>query len=208
MTATNNLEIEHKYLVDPRLWPKDEFESKLQSFGASRIYTISVEDTYFGFKNLKHHIFRHRFDAEIQQITVKSAGVANDVRLEINLDLDQKKGSQLTKIQDFFGVFGEFWQGKISKQVLVGYFPDCEIVRYDAKMTDDRNSDKQVTCIEFEATNYKTESEAFEIIERYANKFGLKSKEREKQSLFELLLYESSPEYIRQIFSQSKLKEE
>lgn len=159
--------------------------AKIKSLGPTKSTHIQVEDTYFVLDALKGHVVRHRCDQEIQQLTIKSQG-GNDTenRLEVNLNLGLSFGNQGASVEGFLKPFGIRRQATLHKRVHAFYFPQCEIVWYEAKA-----KGKSICCLEIEATKCETVAAAQAVIADYEGRLGLDSKNREHQSLFELLLW-------------------
>ena len=72
------------------------------------------------------------FDAELQQLTIKSLGSDTEVRGEVNLELGLHAGDQEARVESFLGHLGLTWSGTIHKDVEVWYYPECEVVLYEA----------------------------------------------------------------------------
>lgn len=195
MDSTSFTEIEHKFLVDQN-FDRHSFFNKIKSLGPIREAKISVRDTYFVLTGNKKHVFRHRFDREIQQLTVKSIELDAAVRTEINLPIDQSKGDQKDVIAAFMKALGCSWSGEILKEIDVAYFDDCEIVFYRAV-----GSGKIINCVEFEAVSAKSIPAGLATLEKYESALGFDSRQRESKSLFELVLLEGAPTDIKRLFS-------
>ncbi len=164
----------------------DAFDSKVKSLSPSSYKYVDVVDTYFVLESTKGHVYRHRCDKEIQQLSLKSISKDPAVRKEVNLNLSGS--SQLSSVRRFLEAGNILFEGSINKSVYVYEFPDVEIVFYKAS-----NNNKLVCCIEIEAKNPHSIESAKAIIESYERKIGLDSKQREKSSLFDLLLAEQLP---------------
>jgi hypothetical protein len=180
----NFLEVEHKYLVDES-FDKMGFAARAKTLGPRENYFVEVADTYYCVSSLPGHVFRYRVDSKLQQLTVKSLGRDPEVRLEVNLDLDMTKPPQQEKVRAFLAPFGINWEGQIKKKVDVFLFPDCEVVYYDAAF-----GAKRVSCVEFEATNFKDVDSALAAISHYEKIFGFDTKKRCSVNLFRLLVGE------------------
>jgi len=182
---TKFTEIEHKFLIDSG-FDRDSFLATLAQLGPVEETKVKVQDTYFVPQPAKHYILRHRFDELSQQLSLKSIGSGdNEARVEINLDLDQSKGNQIHSVQALITALGAYWQGEIQKNIHVFYFPDCEVVLYDAA-----TKSKSVSCVEFEAVNADSIEHGIKIIKKYERSCGFSSNQRCQRSLFELLLEE------------------
>ncbi len=175
-------EIEHKFLVS------EDFD--LAGFGAAlaarqprRMSEIAVADTYFMTRAAPGHVFRHRFDRERQELTVKDRAGDAQVRREVNLRLDLGAGDQGAAVAEFLRPFGLLWQGALHKDLRVWYFADCEVVHYVA-----RGPDRSVRCVEFEAVDQPDLDTALGVLARYEAATGFSAADRVKDSLFDLLL--------------------
>ena len=179
------LEIEHKFLVSED-FNFYAFDSKLKSLKPNLYKHVDVVDTYFVLESTKGHVYRHRCDEEIQQLSLKSISKDPAVRKEVNLNLSGS--SQLSSVRGFLEAGNILFEGSINKSVFVYEFSDVEIVFYRAS-----HKNKIVRCIEIEAKNPDSIESAKAIIESYEQKIGLDSKQREKSSLFDLLLADQLP---------------
>ncbi|MEQ1575463.1 MAG: CYTH domain-containing protein [Vicinamibacterales bacterium] len=179
-------EIEHKYVVG------DEFDLEscrtvLATLGLVRTTSIRVRDDYYLTEGGQRRRFlvRHRFDAELHQLTIKTLEVDAEVRDEVNLDLGQQAGDQGAQVEAFMACLGISWRGTVHKDVEVWYFPDCEVVYYRA-WTDSRS----IRCVEFEARGGTSVAEALAIVERFERATGFDCQVREHRSLPQLLFPE------------------
>ncbi len=188
------IEIEHKFIVGSD-FDQVGFQKKLASLSPGRQSKVSVRDTYFVLGHDQRHIYRHRFDKEIQQLTVKSVESDTAVRTEINLPIDQSKGDQGAAVTAFMKALGAVWSGVLAKDIQVAYFDDCEIVFYRAS-----NGNDAVYCVEFEALNPVSVDEGLKVLARYESKLGFNPDNRDGRSLFELLLMSRAPAEIQSMF--------
>lgn len=194
MGSTSFIEIEHKFIVGPD-FDRDAFVKKLSTLSPNRQSQVSVRDTYFVLRHDNQHVFRHRFDNEIQQLTVKSVECDASVRTEINLPIDQSKGDQKAAIEAFMGTLGCLWTGELHKDIQVSYFDDCEIVFYRAA-----NNNESLYCVEFEAVNPESVQDGLDVLARYENALGFNPQDRDGRSLFELLLLNKAPAEVCAMF--------
>lgn len=176
-------EIEHKFVVDER-FDLAGFRRVLEALRPSRHATLRVRDRYFltGDGRERHFILRHRFDAELHQLTVKSLATDPEVRDEIDLDLGHHAGDQAAQVDAFVGRLGVTWSGALQKDLDVWYFPDCEVVHYVAS-----SGGRAVRCVEFEAIGQPSIPEALAVIERYERATGFDAAARSRRSLVDLL---------------------
>jgi adenylate cyclase class IV len=188
------IEIEHKFVVG-RDFDQAKFAKNISGLAPSRQAAIKVRDTYFVLSHDRRHVFRHRFDHELQQLTVKSVEGDAAVRMEVNIPIDQSTGDQRPAVTEFMKALGCAWSGELSKDIQVAYFPDCEIVFYRAV-----NRDKVICCVEFEAVNPQSVAEGLSVVARYESLLGFKAEEREPRSLFELLLLDGAPSDVKALF--------
>lgn len=181
-------EIEHKFIVDAS-FDLPAFRAKLHALGPERTNEVEVEDTYFLLAAHPEYVFRHRFDRERQELTVKNRSERDpEVRLEVNLKLDSGDGSQRAAVEAFLRPLGLHWQGTIHKHIEVFYFPDCEVVYYLA-----RTAERSVRCVEFEARKPSDVAAAQAVLARYEARTGFDAHSRATQSLFDLLLLPAAP---------------
>lgn len=192
--GTSFKEIEHKFVVE-KGFDRKEFFKALEVLSPTRTSEVQVEDTYFVLKDNFSYVFRHRFDAEIQQLTVKSVEPTSEVRTEINLNLTLAPGNQLSHARAFLETFGVSWSQSLHKDVAVAYFPDCEIVHYRA-----RCGRREVECVEFEAIGADSLAAARNVLESYESKLGFTNRPRETKTLFELLLLVDAPQDVKSMF--------
>ena len=176
-------EIEHKFLVNDG-FDLDGFSVALDALGPTRRTRLQVRDRYFMTENgeSRRYILRHRFDAEINQLTIKALEADPEVRAEISLDLGHHAGSQDAAVDAFVARQGITWSGSLEKELTVWYFPDCEVVHYVAR-TDGRT----VRIVEFEATVKKSVEDALLILTRYEHATGFDTSSRSMRSLVDLL---------------------
>jgi adenylate cyclase class IV len=194
VSSTSFTEIEHKFIVDKN-FDKEDFFNKIRALSPTKIAKIAVRDTYFVLQNDKKHVYRHRFDNEIQQLTVKSVESDSAVRTEINLPIDQSKGDQKAAVAAFMKALGCSWSGEIRKNIDVAYFADCEIVFYQAV-----GPSRVVHCVEFEAVSPASIDAGLAILKKYETTLGFAGRQRESKSLFELALLDGAPEGVRKLF--------
>lgn len=181
------VEIEHKFLVDGT-FDLGDFSARARAMKPADEGQVDVRDTYYVVKAMPGHVIRHRVDREIQQLSVKSFAPDNERRLEVNLELDQGAGDQQRAVAAFLAPLGILWRGNIQKKILVFYFPECEVVHYEA-----RSGDKTVACVEFEAITKSGEAAALDAIHRHEAAFGFDASRRCRQSLFEILFKDTMP---------------
>ena len=181
--ANHFKEIEHKFLVKNGAgFDLATFRQQLQRLQPHRTVVQQVRDRYYILNKDRGFIYRHRYDQELQHLTVKSIGGDAEERLEVNLHLGQHQGDQRDAVERFLAVRGIAWAGTIHKAIEVFYFPDCEIVYYAAQ-----GGGKNVQCVEFESTQAETLEEARATLRRYECATGFGDTVRETQSLAELL---------------------
>ncbi len=192
--GTSFKEIEHKFLVGPE-FDRVGFLKQVRALRPIKTNEINVSDTYYVVKGMLGHVFRHRLDSEIEQLTVKSVEATPEVRTEINLNLNPSLSPQSKEIQAFLDVFGLEWQASIKKSVAVAYFDDCEIVFYEAS-----TKSMTVCCVEFEATKTSDITAAIDTLRKYEKSLGFLEKVKESRSLFEILLLPEAPPHVVEIF--------
>lgn len=176
------VEIEHKFIL-PRRYNQAAFLRRVRSLKPQRHYQIDVTDRYYLLKNMPGAIVRHRFDQKLHHLTIKNLGDDPECRKEVNLELCHCDDMQQDAVEAFLDSFGILWQGQLKKKVQVFYFDDAEIVLYRATA-----GRKAVSCIEVEATRYRSRQQAIKVIEKYETSLGLDQLTRSPQTLFELLL--------------------
>ena len=194
MSSTSFTEIEHKFIVEKN-FDKEDFFNKIRALSPTKIAKIAVRDTYFVLQNDRKHVYRHRFDNEIQQLTVKSVESDSAVRTEINLPIDQSKGDQKEAVAAFMKALGCSWSGEIRKDIDVAYFADCEVVFYQAV-----GPSNVVDCVEFEAVSPSSIDAGLAVLKKYETILGFAGRQRESKSLFELALLDGAPAGIRKLF--------
>ncbi|MFO0574327.1 MAG: CYTH domain-containing protein [Polyangia bacterium] len=188
-------EVEHKFLVDED-FDQAGFRERVLGLGPERTSRVEVADTYYVPRHRPGVILRHRFDAELQDLTLKSRdGGDTESRTEVTLKLEQAAGDQQAGVRALLdallGADGVLWQGALHKRLQAFYFPDCEIVYYEARTDrtgEPRGADAVVRCVEFEARGARDLDEALRILERYEQRTGFAGRPRSKRSLFDLLL--------------------
>ena len=186
MTDLRHTEIEHKYVVDGQ-FDLPRFRDVLASLSPVRTTAIRVRDRYFLTEGgrARRFLVRHRYDAEIHQLTIKALEEDTETRTEINLDLGQHAGSQDAAVDAFVDQLGVVWRGTLQKDLEAWYFADCEVVHYVAS-TDGR----EVRCVEFEATRKDSLAGALDIVRRFEQLTGFQGLTRSRLSLPQLLFPE------------------
>ena len=179
-------EIEHKYVVGAE-FDLQAFRNVLGALGPTRVNSIRVRDRYYLTEGGLHArvLIRHRFDAELHQLTVKTLGTDTEVRDEVNLDLGHQAGDQEAQVEAFVAHLGVRWSGTVHKDVDVWYFADCEVVHYTASA-----GSRSIRCVEFEATRRTSLDEALAIVERMERATGFPGRVRSQLSLPQLLFPE------------------
>jgi hypothetical protein len=176
-------EIEHKYLVGDD-FDLPRFGESLAAIGPNRMKSLRVRDQYYLTEGgpAGGYLVRHRFDAELQQLTIKSLALDTEVRDEINLELGLGAGDQAAQVDAFLTRMGVRWRGTVSKDLRVWDFDDCEVVHYVA------STDAQtLRCVEFEATRKASLSDALAVLERFERATGFWGLARSRLSLPQLL---------------------
>ena len=172
-------EIEHKYIVEER-FDLRRFRHRIAALGPTRTGTIHVRDRYYLTEGGKtsRFLMRHRYDAELHHLTIKTLETDPEVRVEVNLDLGHHAGDQEAQVDAFVGQLGVLWSGTLHKELEVWYFPDCEVVYYEAS-----TASGAVRCVEFEATRKDSLAEALETVGRFERATGFQSASRSRLSL-------------------------
>lgn len=181
-------EIEHKYVVDDR-FDLPRFRQAVAALGPSRTSTVTVQDRYFLTEGgrARRYLVRHRFDAELHHLTIKTLEADTQVRGEVNLDLGHHAGSQALQVDAFLEQLGVIWRGELTKSLEVWYFPDCEVVYYEAA-----TPSRSVRCVEFEATRKDSLEAALATVARFERATGFDVASRTRESLPQLLFPELS----------------
>ena len=181
-------EIEHKYVVGDE-FDLQRFREVMTTLGPARSSSIRVRDRYYliGGSLERRFVIRHRFDAELQHLTIKALEADTEVRDEVNLDLGQHAGDQAVQVEAFMARVGVQWSGTVHKDVDVWYFPDCEVVHYLASA-----DSRTVRCVEFEATRRDSVADALAIVETFERATGFDTMVRSRMSLPQLLFPELS----------------
>lgn len=179
-------EIEHKFVVSDD-FDVQSFRDALEALGPTRTNAVRVRDRYYltagGIE--RRFLIRHRFDADLHHLTVKSVGRDTEVRDEVNLDLGQHAGDQKERVDAFIAWLDVRWTGTVEKDLEVWYFPDCEVVHYVASA-----EGRSIRCVEFEATRKDSLQGALATVERFERATGFQSQARAELSLPQLLFPE------------------
>jgi adenylate cyclase class IV len=180
-------EIEHKYIVDEQ-FDVAAFREALAAMNPLRTHSIDVRDRYYLTDGARQRrvVIRHRYDAELHHLTVKTFAPDTEIRLEVNLDLGHHRGDQDAQVDAFVDQLGVQWSGTIHKNVEIWDFPDCEVVCYQAS-----NDSSSVRCVEFEATRKLSVDGALAILLKYERATGFDAANRTRLSLLELLFPEA-----------------
>jgi len=181
-------EIEHKYVVGDE-FDRPRFGAMLAMLGPARTHSIRVRDRYYLTEGGRDRRFmiRHRFDAELHHLTIKTLEADTEVRDEVNLDLGQHAGDQAAQVDAFMARLGVLWSGTLHKDVDVWDFADCEVVHYVASA-----DSLSVRCVEFEATRGNSLADALAIVERFEHATGFHGLVRSRVSLPQILFPELS----------------
>jgi len=176
-------EIEHKFVVGEG-FDLEGFARTIEDLGPTRRTALVVRDRYFltDSGQARRFILRHRFDSELNQLTIKSVEGDPEVRDEISLNLGHHAGAQDAEVDAFIARQGVVWSGTLEKDLRVWYFPDCEVVHYLA-----RTDSREVRVVEFEATAKVSIPQALAILERYERATGFDRSTRSMDSLVNLL---------------------
>lgn len=178
-------EVEHKFVVGQQ-FDVDAFRAVVQALDPPplRSFALRVLDRYFLTEHGRAHryVIRHRYDASLHHLTVKSLEADPEVRDEINLDLGQHAGDQAATVDAFVKRLGATWSGDITKDIEVWEFPQCEIVHYTAW-----SGDREVHCVEFEAVHVASLEDALAVLERFERAAGFGDATRTMDSLVDLL---------------------
>lgn len=176
-------EIEHKFIVSDR-FDLAGFRQAVAALGPTRTSTVTVQDRYFLTEGgrARRCLIRHRYDAELHHLTIKSLEADSEVRVEVNLDLGHQAGPQAAQVDAFMAQLGVIWRGELTKALEVWYFPDCEVVYYEAS-----TASRAVRCVEFEATRKDSLPEALATVERFERATGFDGASRTRESLPQIL---------------------
>lgn len=179
-------EIEHKYIVEDQ-FDLERFRQSVLALGPSRTGTIRVKDRYYLTEGgrARQFLLRHRFDSELHHLTIKMLEADTEVRVEVNLDLGHHVGTQEAQVDAFVDQLGVLWRGTLHKDLQAWYFPDCEVVYYQAS-----TASRAVQCVEFEATRRDSLEKALETLERFERATGFQGALRSRLSLPQLLFPE------------------
>jgi hypothetical protein len=179
-------EIEHKFIVEAP-FDLEAFRRQLSALGPAKVNAISVRDRFFLTEGGRERriLFRHRFDAEVHQLTVKSIESDPEVRVEVNIDLGHHQGNQDAQVDAFVEQLGVIWRGTLHKTLEVWCLPGCEVVYYEAF-----TASRTVRCVEFEATHKASLAEALATVARFERATGFEGATRSRLSLPQLLFPE------------------
>ena len=179
-------EIEHKFVVGDDFDLAD-FRAAVERLHPTRTTALRVRDRYFLTEAGRRgrFILRHRYDAELHHLTLKSLARDTEVRSEINLDLGHHAGDQASAVDAFVERLGVTWSGVIVKDLTVWDFPDMEVAHYRAS-----SGARAVECVEFEATRKQSLADALRTVERYERATGFGDATRSRRSLPQILFPE------------------
>ena len=100
---------------------------------------------------------------------------------------------QAAQVESFVERLGLVWNGTIHKDVEVWYYPECEVVRYEAT-----TESRRITCVEFEALEKDSVDGALGTLERFERATGFLGQSRSHLSLPQLLFPEFAAATARQ----------
>lgn len=181
MSGTAFQEIEHKFVVAAG-FDAAAFDAACMALQPAVEKALAVRDTYYVLPDRADIVMRHRLDAEIQQLTLKTREADPEVRAEVNLALDNSS-DQTAAIHTLLSHLGIAATYHIHKDIRVFEFPDCEVVRYRAT-----HGDRVVHCVEFEAVGAPTVPAALAILARYEAALGFDPATRATANLLDLLI--------------------
>ncbi len=181
MSETAFKEIEHKFVVGEG-FDLAEFRTCMRSLNPHKTTILTVRDIYYWSQLHPRVIYRHRWDPELQHLSVKSLEKDTEVRVEVNIDLGQHRGNQQATVEAFIDTLGISWRGDILKDIEVYHFPECEVVYYRGTA-----GDATVACVEFEALQQDSIDDALEVLRRYEESAGFTGRQRTPKTLVELL---------------------
>ncbi|MGB1076552.1 MAG: CYTH domain-containing protein [Flavobacteriales bacterium] len=184
MSGTQFQEIEHKFIVSDA-FNADVFDAACRDLKPKHDKSLRVRDTYYVLENRSDVVLRHRLDAEIQQLTLKTREVDSEVRVEVNLALDNGI-DQTDAVQNLLKHMGVAATYDIEKDIQVFEFDDCEIVRYRAS-----HAGREVFCVEFEAVGCANVEVALSVLHGYETQLGFDSDARTPVNLLDLLVPEN-----------------
>ncbi|RMH23075.1 MAG: hypothetical protein D6696_01735 [Acidobacteria bacterium] len=174
-------EIEHKFVVGDG-FDLAAFRRRVTALGPRRTATLDTRDVYYRIAGRPHHVFRHRYDPQLQHLSVKSVGGDGEERLEVNLDLGAHRGDQSAAVEAFMATLGVAWRGVIHKRTELFEFADCEVVFYRAQ-----GAGRRVCCVEVEAIGAGSLDQARAVLERYEQALDLAGRRRSRRPLVALL---------------------
>ena len=191
-------EVEHKFVVDDQ-FDLPHFRDAVAKLGPTRTSTVSVLDRYFLTEagGARRFLLRHRYDAELHHLTLKTIGSDTEVRVEVNLDLGHHAGPQSAQVDAFMEQLGVTWRGTLIKELEVWYFPDCEVVYYQAS-----TATRAVRCVEFEATRKNSLEEMLATIDRFERATGFADAVRSQRSLPQILFPELDEHLIDHVLRE------
>lgn len=181
MSGTTFQEIEHKFVLDAA-FDAAAFDAACLAMQPLVEKALAVRDTYYVLQNRADVVLRHRLDAEIQQLTLKTREADPEVRVEVNLALDNTI-DQTAAIHTLLSHLGVEATYHIHKDIRVFEFPDCEVVRYRAT-----HGERVVHCVEFEAVGADSIADALAILARYELALGFDASQRASANLLDLLV--------------------
>lgn len=177
----DHLEIEHKFLV-PDDFDAEPISDVMASLGAAHDRRLTVRDTYFWRPDRPEAVFRHRIDAELHQLTVKSGSRDAEVRAEVDLDLAGPDA--VRHVEAFLTTgLGPCQRLALTKSIRVWEPPGFEVVHYVARRDDGRT----VRCVEFECVDESPPEQAVEALRRLEVRCGFQPDMRCPTSLFQLM---------------------
>ena len=187
------LEIEHKFVINPEEFDRSRFFAQMQGLQPNSTTEQEVNDHYFLANKVPGFVYRHRYDSELQHLTLKSWEKSSQIRTEINLDLGQHKGNQAETVEAFLGVLDVFFDAPIKKEIKVFHFDKVEAVYYRASYLE-----RVIDCIEFEAVSYDSVEEAEQTLSAFEAQAGFANLTPSDDSLFELIVIPQMPDGIMQ----------
>ncbi len=190
MSETAFKEIEHKFVVGDD-FDLEDFRARMRGLDPTKTVMLPVRDVYYWSERHPRVVFRHRYDHELQHLSVKSLETDTEVRIEVNLDLGQHQGDQQATVEAFLDTLDIAWRGEIEKEIEVYHFPDCEVVYYQGRPGEGHVAGaavaESVACVEFEAVRQETIEDALAVLAKYEEITGFDARQRTSKTLVELL---------------------
>lgn len=182
-----NIEVESKYYAND-INMKD-FNELVQDLLNPKFLHVSSFDSYYSKEGVDDSFLRYRYGNETGELTVKKKLTQNNniFRTEVNIPL--RGATAESDIREFASVLGLTHNFTIYKTASIAFSEDVVVAYYIVYDPHMKELNKFIEIEANEHKHWKDEKQAFAAVKRFEkllSPLGISSKNRIKESLFEL----------------------